>query len=288
MAGPFCFSGCRLGPPLRFGLFFLAALWGEIGLSQGVWPEAHCGASRTPAITPPSAISTTATTKRPGADSRAKRTSASTPQGPWIDSICYETMMGECLYELGDLSEALQHYTQALELVKAFPDWMLRVQFPAIQPAGASLRRAIPWGAARGGQNWGPSQGHDDLPGADRHHNDDPTGWRHGHRAHPGAHRRGRGIVRCTTLAIRRRTKLLGPLAAARSVVQAGRGRPVAAHRTAQSLVAGLGGGGTGRGAGGHGPRGSGPHRPESRWWPAANSTIRSPASPSSSWGGWR
>ena len=76
-------------------------------------------------------------------------------QGPWIDSICYETMMGECLYELGDLSEALQHYTQALELVKAFPDWMLRVQFPAIQPAGASLRRAIPWGAQHAGGKTG-------------------------------------------------------------------------------------------------------------------------------------
>ena len=81
-------------------------------------------------------------------------------QSRWIDSICYETMIGECYYEMGHLSEALEHYTFAVQLAVAFPDWMLRVQFPAIRPAGASTRRgAIPWGTSTRGCRWATSPG---------------------------------------------------------------------------------------------------------------------------------
>ena len=76
-----------------------------------------------------------------------------TAQSRWIDSICYETMIGECHYEMGQLDQALECYTNAVQLAAAFPDWMLRVTFPAIQPAGASVQPGCPGAPARGGQN---------------------------------------------------------------------------------------------------------------------------------------
>src|SRR3972149_3254672 len=38
------------------------------------------------------------------------RSSIKNVQSRWIDSICYETMCGECYYQMGDLDKALQHY----------------------------------------------------------------------------------------------------------------------------------------------------------------------------------
>ncbi len=68
--------------------------------------------------------------------------------GRWIDAICYHTMAGECLFELGQVGDALEQYEAALNLYVRFKDWMLRVKFPeTILPADASTRRAkIKWG----------------------------------------------------------------------------------------------------------------------------------------------
>jgi CHAT domain-containing protein len=76
------------------------------------------------------------------------RSSIKTPQSRWIDSICYETMCGECYFQMGIFDKALAHYTSALQLYKAFPTWMAKVQFQPIRPAGASTRKAVPWGAS--------------------------------------------------------------------------------------------------------------------------------------------
>ncbi len=136
-----------------------------------------------------------------------------TPQVRWIDSICYHTMVGECYYALGLLDEALSHYTAALQLYLAYPDWLMRVQFPAtIGPAQSQVYRQVPWGP---GTRRSPP-GHfprEMLVGQGRLDNLD-------------AIRQGgvvqwpvllpvcvQEIVRCTTLAIRRRAELLGPLA---------------------------------------------------------------------------
>ena len=73
------------------------------------------------------------------------RGSIKTAQSRWIDSICYETMVGECYYEMGLLDDALGHYTTALRLYVALSDWMIRVQFsPTIQPMRTV--RPVPWG----------------------------------------------------------------------------------------------------------------------------------------------
>ncbi len=56
-----------------------------------------------------------------------------TSQSRWIDSICYETMQGECYYQMGQYPEALGHYTAALELYLGFPTWLSQVAFQPIR-----------------------------------------------------------------------------------------------------------------------------------------------------------
>lgn len=134
-----------------------------------------------------------------------------TPQSRWIDSICYETMLGECHYEMGALGKALEHYTNALKLYVAFYDWMIRVQFPAgIQPAVAA--KPAPWGVSTRRTRLGRypetmliSQGRiNNMPQ-----------YQHGGVVQPATLYpiQVQEIVRATTLAIRRRAALLGPAA---------------------------------------------------------------------------
>jgi len=70
-----------------------------------------------------------------------------TAQSRWIDSICYETMCGECYLHMGEHAQALEHYSAALKLFVAFSDWMTLVRFdPAIRPASSGSYRQVPWG----------------------------------------------------------------------------------------------------------------------------------------------
>jgi len=135
-----------------------------------------------------------------------------TPQSRWIDSICYYTMAGECYYHMGQLPQALEHYTAALKLYVAFYDWMIRVQFPpTIQPAGQGAYKAIPWGASRRRARLGHYPGSMLIAQGKININDEV---RYG-----GVVQQAtlypievQEIVRCTALAIRRRARLLGPL----------------------------------------------------------------------------
>ncbi|HTU27180.1 MAG TPA: CHAT domain-containing protein [Pirellulales bacterium] len=133
--------------------------------------------------------------------------------GRWIDSICYLTMAGECYYHMGQFSEALSYYNGALSLFATFPDWMLRAQFPAtVAAAGSGARAVMPWGGSQrsGGVGAYPqtvliSQGNvNNMQTV-------ITG---------GVIQQAvmvpicpSEIVRCTTLAIRRRAELMGPAA---------------------------------------------------------------------------
>ncbi len=128
----------------------------------------------------------------------------------WVDAICYETMAGECYYHMGHLDKALGHYTAALNLFVANSNWMIRVQFPpAIQPSASAVR--IPWG-----RRTRPSRlGHyrtDTLIARGRINNNQQA-QRGGVVQAPYLRPiQVQEIVRCTTLAIRRRAKLLGPV----------------------------------------------------------------------------
>jgi CHAT domain-containing protein len=133
-------------------------------------------------------------------------------QSRWIDSICYETMCGECYFQMGHFEKALEHYTAALTLYKSFSDWMIRLQFsPTIRAAGAGARKPVPWGTSSRQSQLGfypnsvlMGQGQVDLKdvvqqgGVVQQANLFPV--------------TPQEIVRCTTLALRRRATLLGPV----------------------------------------------------------------------------
>jgi tetratricopeptide (TPR) repeat protein len=133
-----------------------------------------------------------------------------TTQSRWIDSICYYTMMGECYYHMGELDKALEQYTGALRLYVAFPDWMVRVQFPpAVRPGMDQTQ--IPWGPTTRRAQLGqfPTKM---LISQGRINNNDII-------KHGGVVQQAmlfpiyaQEIIRCTALAIRRRAELLGPL----------------------------------------------------------------------------
>ncbi len=135
-----------------------------------------------------------------------------TVQTRWIDSICYHTMMGECYYHMGRLDQALEQYTAALRLYLTFSDWMIRVQFPpAIRPDNSNHYRQPPWGTSTRRAQLGRFPG-SILIAQGQIDNNAP--FRQG-----GVVQQPilfpvnvQEIVRTTTLAIRRRTELLGPL----------------------------------------------------------------------------
>ena len=136
-----------------------------------------------------------------------------TPQSRWIDSICYHAMLGECYYQMGDLSTALDQYTSAVRLYLAFPDWMRRVQFPpSIQPAQAAATRATPWGVSTRPARLGryPSEM---LIGQGRLDNNSVIKQGGVIQMPQLLPIQVQEIVRATVLAIRRRGELLGPLA---------------------------------------------------------------------------
>ena len=118
-------------------------------------------------------------------------------------------MIGECFYQMGMLDKALEHYSLALEITAVFPDWMIRVQFPQIRPTGT--RRPYPWGAStrRSALGYFPSsmlisQGRIDNTSVLQQGGIVQQALLYSIQPQE--------IVRCTTLAIRRRAEILGPI----------------------------------------------------------------------------
>lgn len=67
--------------------------------------------------------------------------------GRWIDSICYHTMLGECLFQVGDLKGALDQYDAALKLRLAHRDYLIRIKYPeTIRPSSSVRPSRITWG----------------------------------------------------------------------------------------------------------------------------------------------
>ena len=126
----------------------------------------------------------------------------------WLDSICYYTMMGECYYHMGELEKALDCYTTAIQLYIQHNDWMILVDF---QNPRLARWKPCPWGTSSRGAKLG----------------DYPTSMSIMQGEINVNKRIQQGgvvqqaiklpihvaeIVRCTCLAIRRRTEVLGPL----------------------------------------------------------------------------
>lgn len=133
-----------------------------------------------------------------------------TAQSRWIDSICYHAMTGECYYQMGRPGEALEHYNSAVNLFLAFPDWMIRVRFPALIQQ-SSARTNFPWGHSKRGAM--PGAFPDTIPIAQGQPNPRDTLKTGGVVQNPILLQIDVDeIVRCTALAIRRRRELLGPV----------------------------------------------------------------------------
>lgn len=80
----------------------------------------------------------------------ASRSGWRSTQGRWVDSICYHTMMGESLYQMGKLADALDQYTAALNLYLAYPTWLHRVRFPVVlEPDRRVPSDPITWGISK-------------------------------------------------------------------------------------------------------------------------------------------
>lgn len=141
---------------------------------------------------------------------REGRGAIKTAQSRWIDSICYHAMTGETYYQMGRLNEALEHYTSALELFTAYSGWMIRVQFNPINPAVTNQRPVATWGVSQRGAPLGHYP-HRVLIGQGRINNNDQIrqgGVVQQAVAFPATPQE---IVRCTTIAQRRRRELMGP-----------------------------------------------------------------------------
>lgn len=145
-----------------------------------------------------------------------QRSAIKSPTSFWIDSICYHTMAGETLFQMGQYGPAVEQFNKALQLQIAFSDWMIPVKFnPAIRPLTQSSIRPLPWGASQRQMMIGA------YP--------DSVLIQQGQIDHTQTIARGGGviqqatqrsinpqeIVRCVCHALRRRREILGPLAPA-------------------------------------------------------------------------
>jgi tetratricopeptide (TPR) repeat protein len=140
------------------------------------------------------------------------RGSIKNAQTRWIDSICYETMCGECYFQMGMLDKALPHYTAALQIYKTFPDWMMKVQFPpSIRVASAGARRAVPWGSSTRQAQLGSYRPMDLIGQGQIDMTDVVKSGGIVQQANLFSIS-SQEIVRMTCLALRRRTALLGPV----------------------------------------------------------------------------
>jgi len=135
------------------------------------------------------------------------------PTSRWLDSICYEAMVGECLYEMGQLPEALEHYTAAVRLYLSYSDWLAHVQFPAaaLQPARqTNTRHRATWGPGKRASQ--PANLPETMLIGQGQLNAGQVVRQGGVFTPPQLMSIDAvEIVRATTLAIRRRTELLGP-----------------------------------------------------------------------------
>jgi hypothetical protein len=135
-----------------------------------------------------------------------------TSQTRWIDSICYYAMVGESYYQLGQVSEALEQYAASLRLYVRFYDWLNQVQFPNNIPTAGPLSAVVfPWGKS------GLNAVATDFPHTMHVHqgqlNVNPDIISGGaFQARVMYPINAQEIVRCTSLALRRRAQILGPL----------------------------------------------------------------------------
>ena len=141
----------------------------------------------------------------------AARSGIRSSEGRWVDSICYHTMIGECYYHMGDLTNALDQYDAALKLFVRYNNWLLRINFPpALTASNRVVTPRVTLGAPK--RQFALARIPDTMSSLQGAVNNLPAIARGGVVAPPQLFPlRVPEIVRCTTLAIRRRTEIMGP-----------------------------------------------------------------------------
>ena len=80
-------------------------------------------------------------------------------------------MIGECMYQMGDLAGALEQYSAALQVYLSYQDWLLRLERTRTRSTPSTVRSAIrrrgarrraPFGGAGPGAIWAVVQGNTD------------------------------------------------------------------------------------------------------------------------------
>ncbi len=129
----------------------------------------------------------------------------------WVDSVCVHAMAGECLFQMGEQALALEQFTLAVQIFVANPGWTQRVRFPdRIDPLQTTQLNLQP--------NWGVSARqvlYGNFPMRMEFMQgrvDNAAVLQTGGVVTPAEVRPVYvdEILRCTALAIRRRTQLLG------------------------------------------------------------------------------
>lgn len=128
--------------------------------------------------------------------------------GRWIDAICYHTMTGECYYQMGSHTKALEEYTAGLQLFLKHNDWLLRVSPTPIKPSNQVAN--CPWGRSSRTARIG------DVPESmmmSQGNLNNNNVAKQGGVVQPATlfPIQATEIVRMTSLALRRRRELLGP-----------------------------------------------------------------------------
>ncbi|MEZ6106739.1 MAG: CHAT domain-containing protein [Pirellulaceae bacterium] len=133
--------------------------------------------------------------------------------GKWIDSICYYTMLGECLYRVGDHADALAQYDTALQIAVSDPAWWSRVTFPDVLQAAANNNVArITWGTSS--RNTRISNLPNSMSVTTGNANVQQVLQQGGVAQRPELRQFNVvEVARCTALAVRRRNEILGPIA---------------------------------------------------------------------------
>lgn len=144
----------------------------------------------------------------------AARSGMRSSEGRWVDSICYHTMLGESMYQMGELGQATDEYTAALNLFLAHRNWMLRVEFsPILEPDQSGSRRLPTWGAST--RRTVPARFPDRYPILQGRFDNQQVLQTGGVVALPEFYQiNTHEIMRCTALAIRRRHEIMGRAAA--------------------------------------------------------------------------
>jgi CHAT domain-containing protein len=135
-----------------------------------------------------------------------------TINGRYADSICYHTMIGECLYFQGNLDQALKSYNDALLVFIANSDWMRRVQFePNLTVTNRVLANPPTWGPSN--RNVRPAQLARSFQVMTGNPNLEQVAQQGGVFAPPELRLIDvPEIIRCTSLALLRRRQILGPV----------------------------------------------------------------------------